>query len=72
MNSYITLNDHRALRAPFAFALVILLGMGLLYSLTGTALGHVLFPHQATGSIVMRDGKAVGSSLVAQPFTDAR
>lgn len=60
------------LRASVTFALVILLGMGLLYSLVGTALGRGLFPQQATGSILMREGKAVGSSLVAQPFTDAR
>ena len=72
MNTQIELNDHSAFRASLAFAFVILLGMGLLYSLAGTALGRALFPHQATGSIVTRDGKAVGSSLVAQPFADAR
>ena len=66
------LQDHGALRGALAFAFVILLGMGLLYSVAGTALGRGLFPQQATGSIVMRDGKAVGSSLVAQPFADAR
>lgn len=66
------LQDHGAFRAALAFAFVVLLGMGLLYSLAGTALGRGLFPRQATGSIVMRDGKAVGSSLVAQPFADAR
>ncbi|MGH8060408.1 MAG: potassium-transporting ATPase subunit KdpC [Pseudoxanthomonas sp.] len=66
------LQDQGALRGALAFAFVILLGMGLLYSLAGTALGRGLFPQQATGSIVMRDGKAVGSSLVAQPFADAR
>jgi K+-transporting ATPase ATPase C chain len=66
------LKDQGALRGALAFAFVILLGMGLLYSLAGTALGRGLFPQQATGSIVMRDGKAVGSSLVAQPFADAR
>ncbi|KAF1714689.1 potassium-transporting ATPase subunit C [Pseudoxanthomonas yeongjuensis] len=46
--------------------------MGLLYSLAGTALGRGLFPQQATGSIVTVDGKAVGSSLIAQPFADPR
>jgi K+-transporting ATPase ATPase C chain len=66
------LKDQGALRGASAFAFVILLGMGLLYSLAGTALGRGLFPQQATGSIVMREGKAVGSSLVAQPFADAR
>ena len=72
MNTQTKLRDQGALRAAIAFALVVLVGMGLLYSLAGTALGRSLFPRQATGSIVMHDGKAVGSSLVAQPFADAR
>lgn len=71
MNTQSGFHDHGIFRASIAFAFVILLGMGLLYSLTGTALGRALFPQQATGSIVMRDGKAIGSSLIAQPFTDA-
>ena len=62
------LGDHGVLRASFALALVSLLLFGLAYSLAGTALGRVLFPHQATGSMLMHDGKVVGSSLVAQPF----
>lgn len=65
-------HDNGVVRASLAFSMVILVGMGLLYSLAGTALGRGLFPQQAAGSIVMRDGKAVGSSLVAQPFADAR
>jgi len=75
MNSFThnpQLHDDGVLRASVVFALVILIGMGLLYSLAGTALGHGLFPRQASGSIVMREGKAVGSSVVAQPFADAR
>lgn len=67
-----SLQDHGVLRASLVFAVVILLGMGLLYSLSGTAIGSLLFPQQANGSIVSRDGKPVGSLLVAQPFTDAR
>lgn len=63
--------DHGILRASFAFALVVLFGMGFLYSLTGTLIGSVLFPQQASGSIVSRDGRQVGSALVAQPFADA-
>lgn len=72
MNTQISLHDEGAFRAAGAFALVILFGMGLLYSLTGTALGQGVFPQQATGSIVTQDGKAVGSMLIAQPFTDPR
>jgi len=55
-----------------ALAGVSLLGFGLLYSLAGVGLGSVLFPHQAGGSLIERDGKVVGSSLVAQPFADDR
>ena len=72
MQTQTTLHDQGNFRAAVAFAFVILLGMGLLYSLAGTALGRGLFPQLATGSLVMLDGKAVGSSLVAQSFVDPR
>ncbi len=58
------------LRAACGLAAVALLGFGLLYSLAATALGGLLFPAQAQGSLVERDGRVVGSSLVAQPFAD--
>lgn len=66
------LDDRIGLRAPLLFAAVILAAMGVAYSLAGAALGGVLFPMQARGSLVERDGKVVGSALVAQPFADAR
>lgn len=59
-------------RPALVLAGVTLLGFGLLYSLAGAGLGRMLFPHQATGSLIERDGKVVGSSLVAQPFADDR
>ena len=66
------LQDHVGLRAPLLFAAVILLGFGLSYSLAGATLGRMLFPAAATGSTIERDGRVVGSALVAQPFADAR
>jgi K+-transporting ATPase ATPase C chain len=45
---------------------------GLAYPAIATVLGGLLFPHQANGSLIERDGRVVGSSLVAQPFVDAR
>lgn len=66
------LDDRVGLRATSLFALAILLGMGLLYSAAGAGIGGLLFPAQAHGSLVERDGKVVGSVLVAQPFADAR
>lgn len=49
-------------------ALVLILLCGGLYPLVAVSLGALLFPHQATGSVVERDGKVVGSALVGQPF----
>lgn len=72
MNQTTTLQDNVGLRAPLLFAITILLLFGLLYSLLGASLGRMLFPAQAQGSLIERDGKVVGSALVAQPFADAR
>lgn len=72
MNHPASLQDRASLRAPFLFAVVVLLGCGLAYSLAGTALGRLLFPAAATGSLIERDGRVVGSALVAQPFTGER
>ena len=52
---------------------------GLLTVLTGfaypalvTVVAQGLFPHQANGSVMMKDGKAVGSELIGQQFDDLR
>ena len=66
------LQESVGLRAPLLFAALILLVFGLLYALAGTALGRLLFPMQAAGSVIEREGRVVGSALVAQPFADAR
>ena len=66
------LQESVGLRAPLLSAALILLVFGLLYALAGTALGRLLFPMQATGSVIEREGRVVGSALVAQPFADAR
>ena len=50
------------------FSLVMLGLCGLAYSGVTTAVGGLLFPAQSTGSLIERDGKAVGSTLVGQPF----
>lgn len=43
---------------------------GLIYPLLVTGIGRVVFPYQAAGSLVERDGKIVGSALLGQPFAD--
>lgn len=56
-----------------ALVLVALLGAltGLAYPGLVTALARVLFPRQARGSLVERDGRVVGSVLIGQTFTGA-
>ena len=44
--------------------------LGLLYPLAITGVAHVLFPATAAGSLVEAGGRTVGSSLIAQPFTE--
>lgn len=41
----------------------------VLYPLTLWAIGQSVFPHQAAGSLLVEDGKVIGSHLIAQPFT---
>jgi K+-transporting ATPase ATPase C chain len=45
---------------------------GLIYPLLVTGLGQLLFPAQANGGWIVRDGRVVGSRLIAQPFSSER
>lgn len=53
-----------ALRVFLALTLL----TGVAYPLAVTGLAQMLFPHEANGSLIVRDGKTIGSELIGQPF----
>jgi K+-transporting ATPase ATPase C chain len=64
-------NIMKALLRP-ALSLFIALSLitGIAYPLAVTALARLAFPEAASGSLIVKDGKAVGSRLIGQNFTD--
>ena len=57
--------------AVIIFALLSAL-TGIIYPLVVTGIAQVAFPSKANGSIVYKDGQAVGSELIGQSFTDPK
>ena len=45
---------------------------GILYPVTMVGLAHLLFPHRAEGSLIVRNGQVVGSELIGQNFSSPR
>ena len=62
-------NFIRPALACFAMLTVV---VGVVYPAIVTLVANVVFPAKATGSVVVRDGKAIGSSLIGQQFSDAK
>ncbi len=60
------------LRPALTMLLALTVITGVAYPLFVTGVAQVLFSHQAAGSIIENDGKAVGSRLIGQPFEDPK
>jgi len=60
------------LRPALAVLIGLMLITGLAYPAAVTAVAQLAFPSQANGSMIMADGRTVGSTLIGQAFSDAR
>jgi potassium-transporting ATPase KdpC subunit len=45
---------------------------GVVYPVLVTVIAQLVFPHQANGSLIVKAGKTVGSTLIGQPFDDPK
>jgi K+-transporting ATPase ATPase C chain len=61
-----------SLRPALTMTLLFALLLGIAYPLAITAVGQIIFPHQANGSLIEDHGKVVGSELLAQGFASDR
>jgi len=63
------MNILKQIYPAFAITVVLTVLLGIIYPLAVTGLAQLIFPRQAGGSLIERDGKIIGSSLIGQPFT---
>lgn len=61
---------NKTLRPLLVLFAALTLVTGVAYPLVVTAVGQTVFPHQAHGSLILRDGQPVGSALIGQNFSD--
>ncbi|WP_339031273.1 K(+)-transporting ATPase subunit C [Bradyrhizobium symbiodeficiens] len=62
----------REIRPAIVLLLVLAAITGLAYPLAMTAIAGALFPAQAQGSLIEKDGKVIGSALIGQEFKDEK
>jgi K+-transporting ATPase ATPase C chain len=62
----------REIRPAIVLIIALTLITGLVYPLAMTGIAGVLFPYQAQGSLIEKDGKVIGSKLIGQDFKSDR
>jgi K+-transporting ATPase ATPase C chain len=63
---------HSVWKTSIRFTLVTAVLLGIGYPLIVTGIAAVMFPHKASGSLILKDGQIIGSELLAQSFTSDR
>ncbi|MGA2809256.1 MAG: potassium-transporting ATPase subunit KdpC [Terracidiphilus sp.] len=63
---------HSVWKTSIRFTLITTVLLGLGYPLLVTGIAGLVFPHKAAGSLILKDGNVIGSSLLAQSFTSDR
>ena len=59
-------------RPALIVLIVLTVVTGVIYPVIVTVIAQGVFPHQANGSLIVKDGKVVGSELIGQPFDDPK
>ncbi len=62
----------KELRPALVLLIAFTLMTGLVYPLIVTGISEAIFPYQARGSLIEKDGKVIGSELIGQQFTSDR
>ncbi len=60
----------RVIRNSIMSLLIFTVLTGIIYPLVVTGIAQIVFPHQANGSVITKDGKIIGSELLGQEFSD--
>jgi len=62
----------REIRPAIVLIIALTVITGLFYPLAMTGISEVIFPKQAQGSLIEKDGKVIGSALIGQQFADEK